>query len=1265
MGDVKREAGVYKFQNGMAWLDSSLTASWDATIPGNGLTLTQNGGQVQVRATNVKLSAPAFMFFSPKANQSGGLTFDFSPVGYSINIDKTKNDAVLHIDIPGSTCKLEKVTPNGSELIFEGEMSISTPALDVAGIKMEKLGMGFSNGQYAVSGIKAGGAVSMNKLVGMEVAEVEANIDTFAPYDTYGFKLSLDVEVFSTEAELELKRINSGALIPNNLTFEIGGEPGIPIVPPAIVARLKSGGGGFYNLADTVNGAYEGLPPIQLMVTAGGEVLEVLEGKAVAKIGAGSLDLSLEDAKIVELPFVEKLRYYMLLSTEKRTYNSVQYTGGGLKSGWEIGLGIPLDDPIIKAGAAFGWDMYAGRNHNAYNNLYLAIGADGKLYGLVQTPESWPVIGGIKLASADFAFTLGGETAFHSDSETSLSRDIGNAVENISAYGSVCHEASFGISDDMRVSYRVYYIFKNGVGFDAEFGSLAPFDPRTTAAVYNDAGEITGLAFTDEPLVAAAESGEKAQSDGAVGARAVKGTIPGVTLQQTDLDGKLYTMQVTSSAPSGGRGLMLQIVPHDGVVDSGFLNNLDISSGGNALDIYPVKANPANSDGELDEVFVYNAGNHRDIDAAADACGENAIPSDGNAIVSGGNSLPGVPQERDSLTVMLDWTGGFSWNDVRIAGSEAFDVACVQAKPFIKLKSVAASSASLNYEVEDPDNSKEYALRLYLGKKTGGTDYLLSQTGISNSDVNGSVALTLNGQAAPTGEYYVTAALLEKKVVNGKDVWISCGLKSTADKVDYTNNDAPGAATNVTLTAIGGEMLRAQWDQVDCDGYYISVYQKDGSNWVDTGAGYKVEGKDNTALDMALTVGGKASEQTSLNAAPLQAVKNYRVGVTAFNYTNANDDADPIRGAETLSDDDGTLLPAANYPTLTYAPAPINQNGMKVLSVKSAAPTDLTVSATRNAAITVKRMDTNALLVDGTTGPHTLTLPTDFQGTLMLEVTAAATEGGLTDRTVDYISLRLDDVPPAVVIDQGVFLADQKTGAFTVSGYTEAFATLTMTPLANQHEAGVTPGAATTVTADAAGRFTFSGTLNDTDGTVGAKRTDVAFIDVRAADAAGNNTKGNAYVVRNTQTPSSGGDSGGYSGSGGESIATPVFTNPIVSTTVPVISGKSATLTVTANDATSYQWQVDRGDGQGWVSIPGATEANYTTERITAKNVGYKYRCIASNKGGGWPSPVFSLTLLNGVADVPVTGDSDRTLWVLLPLGLGTMVALKKKRRRI
>lgn len=79
---------------------------------------------------------------------------------------------------------------------------------------------------------------------------------------------------------------------------------------------------------------------------------------------------------------------------------------------------------------------------------------------------------------------------------------------------------------------------------------------------------------------------------------------------------------------------------------------------------------------------------------------------------------------------------------------------------------------------------------------------------------------------------------------------------------------------------------------------------------------------------------------------------------------------------------------------------------------------------------------------------------------------------------------------------------------------------------------------------------------------------------------------------------------------------------------VSVTVGEKATFEVTATGTdVTYQWQIDRNDGNGFVDITGATGATYTTGVTDRDCNGFKYRCVLSNAAGSVTTDTVVLTV--------------------------------------
>ena len=79
---------------------------------------------------------------------------------------------------------------------------------------------------------------------------------------------------------------------------------------------------------------------------------------------------------------------------------------------------------------------------------------------------------------------------------------------------------------------------------------------------------------------------------------------------------------------------------------------------------------------------------------------------------------------------------------------------------------------------------------------------------------------------------------------------------------------------------------------------------------------------------------------------------------------------------------------------------------------------------------------------------------------------------------------------------------------------------------------------------------------------------------------------------------------------------------------VSVITGERAIFEVTATGTdVTYQWKIDRNDGNGFTDIPGATGAAYTTG-VTDKDCdGFKYQCVIRNAAGAITTDTVVLTV--------------------------------------
>ena len=103
-------------------------------------------------------------------------------------------------------------------------------------------------------------------------------------------------------------------------------------------------------------------------------------------------------------------------------------------------------------------------------------------------------------------------------------------------------------------------------------------------------------------------------------------------------------------------------------------------------------------------------------------------------------------------------------------------------------------------------------------------------------------------------------------------------------------------------------------------------------------------------------------------------------------------------------------------------------------------------------------------------------------------------------------------------------------------------------------------------------------------------------------------------------------------------VTAPSITTQPGNATVKV--GETATFTIAVNGTDlTYQWQIDRNDGNGWVNIDGATATSYTTSTVDISCNGFKYQCVVSNSAGTDTSNTAVLTVTENTTPAPGSVD--------------------------
>jgi hypothetical protein len=152
------------------------------------------------------------------------------------------------------------------------------------------------------------------------------------------------------------------------------------------------------------------------------------------------------------------------------------------------------------------------------------------------------------------------------------------------------------------------------------------------------------------------------------------------------------------------------------------------------------------------------------------------------------------------------------------------------------------------------------------------------------------------------------------------------------------------------------------------------------------------------------------------------------------------------------------------------------------------------------------------------------------------------------------------------------------------------------------------------------------------------------------AGAGGNNSTEPGRATANTG--SGGGGGGGasvgdrYGGGDGASgivvLRYELLAEPIISSAPSnqtVVAGNNGSFSVTATDATTYQWQVSTDSGSSWADVSGATASTLTLTSVATSSNLYQYRVVVTNTSGLESASVTSSAAILTVEDgATVTG---------------------------
>lgn len=1121
-GDYESKNGTdFTFTGGAALLSPSVTATWG---DGGKLVIKKDG---TIEHSGLNLNAPSFKFYQPNGGSGKDLKITLTKDGFTFDINPVKNDAIVYVDIPYAKVELMQATADAAgNLVFTGEIGFQT-IFNGLEFTMEKLGYGLNGKhEFKVNGVHATGSFDTAKLMALELASVNGEVNTFKGEELYAFELELNAfDLFETEAELALTRSkNDGSLIPDALWFYVKGNPGIPLIPPIPIGQLNGGGAGFKDLAKTVNGDYFAIPPLKLRGALTGTYLHLIEGTGNIVLGPSEISLTATDVKIVGTgaSIIKRFGYSLKLNGQKRTYGNETYTGVYFGGSEELVLHLPNDSfdvIVLDSGVELG--AFGGANENK-NRVYLGVGANGTVKGRVQIPSDVPFAGGFGADVGNINLIIGGQTTFPIKN-SSVNESMKQAFNNMDIYLGAMVGVNLLVVDTrawVLIPNIIKTNFRRGEGWGIEYRWLKKLpewdwrtkgvEPVVQTVSLEDGAEDTPVLYSAEPFA----------------------------LYSADVQ-PLVTPPPTSITVNAGEDetpYILLAFDKD-VTEEEIKSALSVTKENSTdpLRIYWVnETEDKDKKGHIDTNY--------EINAATDVM--NKVNGEQHRVV-----LLRLPTGAKG-TYRIS-TQGTSAN-----GENALSFTCEQAStaPFEKL-ALQQRSNTLTGKVKYPAENTSYVLRTYLGTEPGGADYLIDERDVTAPYNNILFDIPTKGTLAPTGEYYVTSFLMTEKSTTFTDesgatktVTGLVGIDSQqfTKLVSYRNTNQPDAPTGVTLELAGNEVMTAKWDAVEgAAGYAVTIYQLGDNGWGDTGFGYDVDG-NTKSIDMALTVGGAGTAESP----NLSADKTYKVGVRAYKTIEGG----KYYSAETQSDNNGVFLPKYTQLNISLAVNGVDcaqdEHGVFHAYVGGSQSNMLAVSCitegiTEGITYKVTRMDTNAPLTED--GNREYQIP-DFSGTLMLKIDGIR---GL-DVTSVFLLVSRDETAPVLTLSDPIFYADRNTGAYQITGTADAGSEILYVGSEPVYAAGD-------------GSFTISGTLEEDENN--------STFSLCAQDSAGNRSAFQlALVARQPEKqPDPSDSSSGGSYTPAYPVETPEQTPNGTITVSPKSASKGTTVTITAQPDPGYE----------------------------------------------------------------------------------------------
>lgn len=285
--------------------------------------------------------------------------------------------------IPGKNDKKEEEIPDLDEGFGDSlSLSLDMQELKWGMIPQETLFAFGERGSFGFIGLRAEAEVGMPSNL---IPSVKFGANARVLVDT------LD-NVFEAEVDVNFKAIEFGGLLTlrflesmpvvDNLKGYVGGEPGIPIIPPTPPVFITKGGIGIENIYDTVMLNFNYIPPLTLSFKGSADIVKML-GITDAEVSVSLRGIGFTgDISIAKLDLFRDVHGSMMFIDEG---------GGGFVT--EVGASLNIFDVLVgSVNFTSGYDSsYSGVKGKTFVRGNGDVG--------VQVPTFVPIVGGMGVGS--------------------------------------------------------------------------------------------------------------------------------------------------------------------------------------------------------------------------------------------------------------------------------------------------------------------------------------------------------------------------------------------------------------------------------------------------------------------------------------------------------------------------------------------------------------------------------------------------------------------------------------------------------------------------------------------------------------------------------------------------------------------------------------------------------------------------------------------------------------------------------------------------